>query len=138
MARGLLLAIMFITALVPAGAAQDTEGQGPGLGLWLGAGFGAGLGKVGCDVCRGDWEFAPSAQVSFGGTVNSILRDIIEQRIDVLVENVKNKDPRVVKETMTNTITLMRVSVDIDDSFVIRNQFAMPKRCNGDGDIVVD
>ena len=78
MARGWLLAIMFTTALVPPATAQDTPGQDPGLGLWLGAGFGAGLGKVGCDVCRGEWEFAPSAQVSFGGTVSSILRIGVE------------------------------------------------------------
>lgn len=78
MSRGAVAALVLLLGFTAPAAAQAPGGGGSGLGLWFGAGFGGGLGKVGCDVCRGDWHVAPSAQLSVGGTINPWLRLGIE------------------------------------------------------------
>ncbi len=71
-----ILALFAMAAVLPASARpqgipeESAGGRGPGRGVWIGAGIGGGLEKVGCDVCLGDWDIAPSAHVRIGGTIN--------------------------------------------------------------------
>lgn len=74
MSRGALLALVLMIGAAPSAFAQGSAEARGGLGLWYGLGIGGGVGKVGCNVCRGVWHVAPSAQLSFGGTVNPFLR----------------------------------------------------------------
>lgn len=69
--------VLLVAGLMTLGGAPLVGQSGPG-GLWFGAGVGGGASKVGCDLCRGDWEFGPLAQLRMGGTANAHLRYGVE------------------------------------------------------------